>query len=320
MSVGERGREVRVAVVGATGAVGSQIAELLGARGFPLAELKLFARDSSARSVEVGGRALIVAPFNGAQELAAFDITFLAIDRGTAAEIVAARPAPVLIDLSAATQPPTKVSSLVAPGLTARERVVELGQSKLFGVPHPAAQVTATILKVLGTQPFVAAAVLLSASAAGHESITKLFQQSADVLNARLELEGDETQVAFNVFPAPHLRELASVIAAQTTALAGIGSLPAIEVLRVPAFHGSAVELLLPRGSDSGQWVERLRSAPGLILLEGDEAASFTDAVGQEATLVRMSQSEGGCSIWCVFDATRLAALSAVWIAEALVQ
>jgi len=50
------GREPRVAVVGATGTVGSQIADLIGEREFPCSELILFAAEAgSSDSVESAG-------------------------------------------------------------------------------------------------------------------------------------------------------------------------------------------------------------------------------------------------------------------------
>jgi aspartate-semialdehyde dehydrogenase len=89
-------------------------------------------------------------------------------------------------------------------------------------------------------------------------------------------------------------------------------------VVRVPAFHGSAVALFLPTGKESSEWAARLRSAPGIILVESDEVAGLVDAVSQEAVIVRMTQTAAGAALWCAFDAARLAALTAVWIAEAL--
>ncbi len=102
---GER-RGSRVAVVGATGTVGSQIVELIGAREFPYAELKLFA---TGAGIDRRGRIRRAErcrwrDSKSPGELAAFDIAFLAIPESKARKIIEARPGPVLIDLSAATR------------------------------------------------------------------------------------------------------------------------------------------------------------------------------------------------------------------------
>jgi len=310
-------RDARIALVGATGTVGSQIVELIGERNLPYSELKLFARDSSGRMVETGGRSLPVADFNGAQDLSAFDIAFLAIQRSAAAEIIEAQPGPVLIDLSAATVAPHDAVAMVAPGLTAREQIAQFGQGQTFAVPHPAAQLIATILQVLRSDGFAAASIMLSASAAGHQGVSDLFQQSADLLNARLDLD-DEPQVAFNILKAQGTLELARALAAQITVLGVDSSQLVLDIVRVPAFHGSGVALFLPAGKASMEWAERLRSAPGLIPVADAAAAGFVDAIGQEGVLTRISLDAAGAAIWCAFDAARLAALTAVWIAEIL--
>src|SRR5690349_7584513 len=55
------GDAYRVGVLGATGAVGSTILEVLGERGFPSSEVVPFASERSAgRSIEAGGEALEV--------------------------------------------------------------------------------------------------------------------------------------------------------------------------------------------------------------------------------------------------------------------
>jgi aspartate-semialdehyde dehydrogenase len=310
-------RDARIALVGATGTVGSQIAELIGERDLPYSELKLFARDSSGRVVEAGERRLPVAHFNGAQDLSAFDIAFLAVQRNAAEEIIEAQPGPVLIDLSAATVTPPDAVSMVAPGLTAREQITPLGQGQIFAVPHPAAQLIAIILQALGSDGFAAASIMLSASAAGHQGVSDLFQQSADLLNARLDLD-DEPQVAFNVFTAQGSRELARALAAQIVVLGVDSSHLMLDIVRVPAFHGSGVALFLPAGETRMERAERLRSAPGFILVANDSGTGFVDAVGQDGAIARISLEAAGAAIWCSFDAARLAALTAVWIAETL--
>ncbi|HJU10939.1 MAG TPA: hypothetical protein VJ728_08675 [Candidatus Binataceae bacterium] len=309
----------RIALVGATGNVGSQIAELIVQRNFSYSEFKLFARDSCGRMVDAGERSFPVDLFNGPDDLSAFDIAFLAVSREIAVNIIEAQPGPILIDLSSATASPQKEVAMVAPGLTPRDQVAQSSRRQLFAVPHPVAQLIATILQVLGNDGFAAASIMLSASASGHESVGQLFQQSADLLNARLDLD-DEPQVAFNVFAAPRAHELAMTLAEQVRVLGARSNSLLLDIVRIPAFHGCAVNLFLPAHEAGAKWPELLRSAPGLIVVANDDATGFVDAVGQEGAITRISMENSGAAIWCVFDAARLAALTALWIAETLSQ
>jgi aspartate-semialdehyde dehydrogenase len=310
-------RTARIALVGATGTVGSQIAELLGERNFPYSELKLFARESSGRLVDAGEKSLPVDSLDGVQGLSEFDIVFLAVPRSFATEIIEKQPGPVLIDLSAATIPPSPTVPMLAPGLTAREQAGGGSRGGVFAVPHPAAQVIATILRSLRIEGFAAGSVMLSVSMAGHQGVSNLFQQSADLLNARLDLD-DEPQVAFNVFPAHGARELAQAFAAQIRVLGVEARMLLLDVISMPAFHGNGISLFLPPGDAKGKWPELLRAAPGLIVVTNDDAAGFVDTVGQDGAIVRISMDDAGASIWCALDAARLAALTAVWIAETI--
>jgi aspartate-semialdehyde dehydrogenase len=308
--------DARVAVVGATGIVGGQIAALIGERDFPWAELSLFGTHSSAEGVESGDRMLTVARLADPADLSGFDFVFLAIPREPAAAIIAARPGPVLIDLSAAML--ADAGAISAPGLTDRERLGQLAQGGVLAVPHPAAHVIASILAAIGNRSFAGASVMLSASAGGHQAVSKLFEQSVDVLNARLDLPDDETQLAFNVFAPANARELAATITAQIAALGVDASNLLVNLASVQAFHGGAVAMFIPRTGEMSEWSQRLRSAPGVIVVEGDDVSGLIDAVGQEAVIVRISQNVAGMALWCVFDGARLAALDAIWIAETL--
>ena len=86
----------RVAIVGATGAVGNQLIELLETRAFPRGRLRLFASPSgSAATLDTEERAFEVEPLTSVQELSNFDLCFLATSDAHAAEIVAAQPGPI---------------------------------------------------------------------------------------------------------------------------------------------------------------------------------------------------------------------------------
>ncbi|HKF30146.1 MAG TPA: hypothetical protein VKB29_12965, partial [Candidatus Binataceae bacterium] len=80
--------EPSVAVVGATGAVGNEIVELIAARGFPHSRLTLFASQSGAAgTLETAEDEYLVEALRDAEDLAAFDVAFLAVPESVAADI-----------------------------------------------------------------------------------------------------------------------------------------------------------------------------------------------------------------------------------------
>jgi hypothetical protein len=75
--------------------------------------------------------------------------------------------------------------------------------------------------------------------------------------------------------------------------------------------------ILIPDPVDPDNLATRLRAAPGLLMVAGEEgSAGIIDAIGQEAILVMLGAQPAGASVWCAFDSARLAALDAVWVAE----
>ena len=315
------GREISLAVVGAAGAVGLQLAELIGERNVLGANLTLLGSpEGSVTEVDVGGESTSVAPLTSVEVLKDFDFVFLALPADAAAAIVAANPGPTVIDLSAASRMPG-AAPIVAPGLTPRERFRELRSSKLFAPPHPAAQTIANVLHALEVRSgFVGATVILSASASGREAVSALFEQSVELLNARLELGDNETQKAFNVLQPEGSADLAAAIAAQSAALLAPAPTLAVGIMQAAAFHGCGVSLSLPAAAtNAATWPERLRVAPGVIVSQSAEAVNFVGAAGQEAVLVKLNSGPASATLWCVFDAPRLIALSAIWIAESIV-
>ena len=229
----------------------------------------------------------------------------------------------MLIDLSACGRVPSDLCPPVGPGLTTRDRVRELAARGVFEIPHPAAHVLATCLGSLGIAAgFVAVTVMLGASAGGRDMITKTVDQTTDLLRAQLDLE-EETQRAFNAFMRDHERALASAIAAQTKALLAATPQLVVQASGIPVLHGTALAIALPASPHSAgssqDPFERLRSAPGVLLIEQGEPLAIADAVGQEAIMVTAERESGGLTVWAAFDNTRLAALNALWVAETLI-
>jgi len=312
-------REPRVAVVGATGAVGNQQNELNAARGFQLSELKLFASEKGAmQTLDADGEERLVESLENPEDLRGFDLAFLAVPAPRAAEIVSAAPGPTLIDLSGAGQRPS-IIPMVAPGLTSRAEIEKLRSAKVFATPHPMAHVIATCLKALDARTgFVTATALLGASAGGRDALAAAVDQTTDLLSARLQLDDDDVQRGFNAFVREHERSVATAIVAQVYSLLGKSPALAVQAVGVPVLHGSAVAIDMPARAEIHDARELLRGAPGLLLAEEGEPLGVIDAVGQEAIVVSVEETAQSLSLWCVFDNTRLAALGALWIAEML--
>ncbi len=315
-------REKRIAVVGATGAVGSQIVELLAARAVPCAELGLFATEHGAsQRVEAYGREHRVAELDEPAALARFDAAFLAVPPSVAADLIRARPGPVLVDLSAAGRAPSPSSPIVAPGFTAPGRAAELAApGKTIAIAHPAAHVLATIIGAAHAQSAaVCATLMLGASAEGRQSVEEVAREAGALLSGTHSLEEGEMQRAFNAFPADPAGELAAALGAQAGSLLGAAPRLVIETVNLSLLHGSAMTVLIGDPPAPAELAARLRTAPGLLLVEGEEeSASVIEAIGQEAVLVKLTRQSAGAAIWCAFDSARLAALDAVWIAERL--
>ena len=79
---------LRVAIVGATGAVGEELLRVMEQRRFPVAELLPMASERSAgRSVEFRGRRVAVAPLD-VEQLKACDVAFLSAGASVSRQLV----------------------------------------------------------------------------------------------------------------------------------------------------------------------------------------------------------------------------------------
>jgi aspartate-semialdehyde dehydrogenase len=306
-----------VAVVGASGAVGSQLVELIFERGLNFGSLGLFASSANdAPNVESAGQEQRVEHLEDFQALAEFDLAFLAVPAQVALEIAAARLGSMLIDISGACEDHPG-AALVAPGFTPRQRLLELqARGAVFVTPHPVALVTATILRALGVESgLVSAVAMLGASSLGKHRARQAIIQSAAALNGELDLADGETQLAFNLCLSPDRDRLARTVSRQVAGLVGRAPELALQSVQVPVLHGAALSLCVPQAQGAADWRERLRSAPG-VLFEKGEPAGLIDAVNQEAIVVSVAEEKSARLLWCVFDNLRLAALAALWTAE----
>lgn len=312
-------REPKVAVVGATGAVGNQLVELLETRAFPKGELRLFATGTGAdNTVVIDDAEFDVEEFTSPEDLRGFDLAFLALPQVPAAEIIQGRPGPILIDMSAAMRPPSG-APMISPGITTREGMGVMRGRMVYPIPHPAAHALGTILRALHIDSgFIAASLLIGASAGGRDRVAETVEQSAALLSGSSEIEEGEIQRGFNIILSERERHLSEAIRAQTVSLLGTAPNLALQVLSAPILHGSVLTIQIPPSPEAPSYAEWLRSAPGILFVADAEPIGVMDAIGQEAIVVRIDHQPGGTVLFTAFDNARLAALVGLWIAENL--
>jgi aspartate-semialdehyde dehydrogenase len=325
--------------LGATGAVGTELLELLEQRNFPLSELKLLA---SPRSV---GRTLV---FRG-QEIAieavsdrAFDgIDIVLASAGAAttkewaAKAIAA--GAVIIDNSSAYRMDATVP-LVVPEVNPQAAASHRG---LIANPN-----CTTILMAVAIYPLhrvqpirrIVAATYQSASGAGARAMEEVKVQTQAILNG----EAPQPKIfpyplAFNLFPhnsklmeSGYCEEELKMMN-ETRKIFGAPDLRVTATcVRVPVLraHSEAINLEFDQPFSVQKAREILSQAPGVKLVEDWSANYFPmpiDATGKDEVLVgriRQDLSHScGLELWLCGDQIRKgAALNAVQIAELLVE
>ncbi|PSB22397.1 aspartate-semialdehyde dehydrogenase [filamentous cyanobacterium CCP2] len=328
----------RIAVLGATGAVGAELLGLLAERDFPVASLKLLA---SARSA--GDRL----SFKG-EEIVVEEVTDRAFDgidlvlasaggsvsKAWASRIVEA--GAVMIDNSSAFRMDANVP-LIVPEVNPQAVATHQG---IIANPN-----CTTILMAVAVYPLhqvqsvrrIMAATYQSASGAGARAMEEVKHQSKAILAGQTpQPEVFPYPLAFNLFPhnSP-LNELGYCeeemkMVNETRKIFGVPDLRVTATcVRVPVLraHSEAINLEFDTPFNVDQARELLSQAPGVKLVEDWQSNYFPmpiEASGQDAVLVgRIRQdisNPTGLELWLSGDQIRKgAALNAIQIAELLV-
>jgi aspartate-semialdehyde dehydrogenase len=330
-----------VAIVGATGAVGEQMREVLEERQFPVGELRLLA---SERSV---GQFL---PFQSRQlpvEVLKAD-SFKDIDIGlfSAGGSVSAEFAPLAVTAGAVVVDNTSVFRmepdipLVVPEVNSKE----IANYKTRGiVANPNCS---TIQMVVALKPLhdaarikrVVVSTYQSVSGAGRKAMEELSQQVAALFNGKeIEKAKFPHQIAFNCIPHidvfmedGYTKEEWKMIE-ETRKILGEPNLPVTATtVRVPVFcsHSESVNVETYVKLSANEARRILREAPGVIVADEPENNVYPmaiDAAGKDATYVGRIREDksvaNGLNLWVVSDNLRKgAALNAVQIAEILIR
>jgi aspartate-semialdehyde dehydrogenase len=330
-------RSLRVAVVGATGAVGNLMVQVLEERSFPVSELTLLA---SARSV---GKTL---PYRGnhiavkeLREDSFKDVDVALFSAGASVSRkfgpIASRSGCVVIDNSSAFRMDPTIP-LVVPEVNPRAVIPHPG---IISNPN-----CSTIQMVVALKPIydavgikrIVVTTFQAVSGTGKRAIEELKQQVAALVS------GDEPksevyphQIAFNCLP--HIGAfLENGFTEEEMKMVNetrkIFEDPKIAVcattVRVPVYFGHSESVNIETGSPVTVQEVRdlLTNAQGVRLVDDPAAFSYPlalDAAGKDETLVgriRLDPSvENGLAMWIVADNIRKgAATNAVQIAELL--
>jgi aspartate-semialdehyde dehydrogenase len=330
-----------VAVVGATGAVGEQMREVLEEREFPVSELRLLASERSA------GQFL---PFQGRQlcvEVLKED-SFDGIDIGlfSAGGSVSAKFAPIAVAAGAVVVDNTSNFRMEPdiPLVVPEVNIKEIANYKNRGIiANPNCS---TIQMVVALKPIHDAARIKrlvvstyqSVSGAGRMAMEELSQQVAALFSGKeIEKEKFPHQIAFNCIPHidaflenGYTKEEMKMIH-ETRKILGEPNLPiTATTVRVPVFcsHSESVNVETVVKLSAAETKRILREAPGIILADVPEENIYPmaiDAVGKDATYVGRVRDDNsvpnGLNLWIVADNLRKgAALNAVQIAEILIR
>lgn len=327
-----------IAVLGATGAVGEALLDILAERQFPVGEIFALARSESAgESLRFEGKTVKVqdaAEFDWTQAQLAF---FAAGPAATAAYVEEATNAGCLIiDLSGlfALEPDVP---LVVPDVNPFA-LADYRNRNLIAVPDSLTSQLLTALKPLvdaGGLSRIAVTSLMAVSAQGKKAVDALAGQSAKLLNGIPVDEEDffGRQLAFNMLPLLVDREGTIVeerriVDQARKILQDDGLMISASCVRAPVFYGHAqmvsFEALRPLAAEEAR--DAFERGEDVVLSDASEfPTQVSDASGSSHLSVGCVRNDYGMpeqiQFWSVADNVRFgSALMAVKIAEKLVQ
>lgn len=326
-----------IAVVGATGAVGEAILELLQEREFPIGELTAIAsEDSIGKSVRVNSKSVAVQGINNI-EWADIQLAFFAAPTEISAQYAqqAADAGCIVIDCSGIFAMDWDVP-LVVPGVNS----AMLAEYRTRNIVSIADSMVSQLLRAINPLTESAGLTrlsvtnLMSVSRYGKQAVDELAGQSARLLNGiPPELGRFNKQLAFNILPLMvddegSIQEERRMVDQIRKILQDEGLPISVSTLQAPVFYGNAQSVQLetsrPMGSDEAR--ETLQENEDLnISDENDFPTQVTDASGNVSLNLGCFRNDYGMpealQFWSVADNVRFGgALMAVEVAEQLVQ
>lgn len=332
---------VDVAIVGATGAVGTMMLSVLEERQFPVGQLyPLASARSQGKTVYFRGKSLVV------EDVAQFDfskVVFALFSAGSEVSMRYAREAAdancIVIDNTSCFRYEPDIPLVIA----------EVNSQILDRYPH--AKIIAnpncsTMQMLVALKPLHDAARIQRINVATYQSVSGTGQRAIDELRIQTQqiLEGKAAsshvypcQIAFNVLPHidefmknGYTREEMKMVWETQKIFEDDSILVNPTAVRVPVFYGhaEAVHIETAIKLTASQAKDILAKAPGVSVMDEPNAAIYptpvTHAAGNDAVFVGRIREDishpNGLNLWIVADNIRKgAALNAVQIAELLV-
>lgn len=334
--------EYDVAIVGATGAVGEVMREILEERDFPVKNLYLLASERSAGTrLQFRGKSIVV------EDLATFDFSQVQIGLFSAGGAISAEYAPkaaakgcIVIDNTSYFRRDPEIP-LVVPEVNAH-KIADYGNKNIIANPN-----CSTIQMLVALKPIYDAvgitrinvATYQAVSGAGKTAIQALATQTAKLLNATpIEHDVFPQQIAFNVIPVigpfednGYTQEEMKMVWETQKIFEDDNIKVNPTCVRVPVFYGHSeavhIETRDPvTADDARKW---LQSAPGVELIDEiadpDFPTPVRDAAGTDPVFVGRVRADistdRGLDLWVVSDNVRKgAALNSIQIAEVLIK
>jgi aspartate-semialdehyde dehydrogenase len=330
-----------VAIVGATGAVGEVMLEILEARDFPVRELYLLASErSEGKKLQFRGKSVTV------QNLKTFDFSQVQIGLFSAGGSISAEFAPkaaaagcIVIDNTSQFRREEDIP-LVVPEVNPH-KISEYGGRRIIANPN-----CSTIQMLVALKPIYDAvgisrinvATYQAVSGQGKSGVEALATETAKLLNAQpIEQDVFPQQIAFNAIPligdiqenGYSMEEMKMVWETRK-----IFEDELIEVnptcVRIPVFfgHSEALHIETKKAISAAQATELLASAPGVEVIDERLGPDFPtpvrDAAGTDPVFVgrirKDVSTKSGLNLWVVSDNVRKgAALNSIQIAEILI-
>jgi aspartate-semialdehyde dehydrogenase len=335
-------KKYKVAMAGATGAVGETLLAILAERNFPVAELvPLASARSAGGKVEFGSRQIAVQDLAKC-DFAGVDIAFFSAGGKVSCEHAprAAAAGAVVIDNTSEFRYRDDIPLVISE--VNPEAIAQYTNHGIIANPNCSTMqmlvALAPIHRAVGIER-INVATYQSVSGAGRSGMEELGKQTAALLNFQdVKPAKFSKQIAFNVIPHiddfqenGYTREEMKMVW-ETRKILGDESIQVNPTaVRVPVFYGhaEAVHIETREKITAEQARALLEHAPGIEVMDRREAGGYPtpvgDAAGTDAVYVGRIREDishpRGLNLWVVADNIRKgAALNAIQIAELLVK